>query len=88
MRACLSLILLAGCAPAAVITSCDLVCDELVTACAYPAYPTRDTCLQGCGYWEEQGVNVDNYLACIEDAACNTFQAVECEHEFGISSVQ
>ncbi len=88
MRLCLSLLLLAGCAQQVASTSCDFTCNELVTTCAYPAFPTRDTCLQGCAYWEESGVNVDSYLACVQDAACNTFQILECEHEFGVSSAQ
>lgn len=87
MRVCLLLLVTTACAPAPVITSCDYVCAELVSTCAYAAFPTLDTCRQGCAYWEEEGVDVDSYLTCVQDAECNTFQIVECEHDLGISSV-
>jgi hypothetical protein len=64
--------------------NCQDLCDELVEVCEYGAYPRFDSCLQGCGWYEEQGADVANELACITDAGCDTFLIVECEHEYGL----
>jgi hypothetical protein len=64
--------------------TCNDLCDELVTNCEYGAYPRYDSCLQGCSWYEEQGADVLGELHCIQDAACDTFLIVECEHEYGM----
>lgn len=63
---------------------CEDLCDELVEVCEYGAYPRFDSCLQGCTWYEEQGADVPGELACVQDAACDTFLIVECEHEYGL----
>lgn len=65
------------------VATCNAICSELFVECAYEAYPTMDSCLEGCGYNEAQGADLDQQLACIEQAACDTFAIVECEHEHG-----
>ncbi|MFZ5481458.1 MAG: hypothetical protein ACOZNI_32150 [Myxococcota bacterium] len=60
--------------------TCEAICDELVMTCAYEAYPTHDSCLQGCLYEEEQGSNMGRAWQCIQAAECDTFAIVECEH--------
>jgi hypothetical protein len=64
--------------------NCEDLCDELVEVCEYGAYPRFDSCLQGCGWYEKQGADVAGELACIQDAGCDTFLIVECEHEHGL----
>lgn len=61
-------------------TPCEQICDELVMNCAYEAYPSVDTCLQACTYREESGVDVSKELTCLEQAACDPFATIECEH--------
>lgn len=62
---------------------CEVICDELVNTCAYEAYPTMESCLQGCLYDEEQGANMGRARQCISEAACDTFAIIECEHAVG-----
>ena len=82
-RAAVCLLALCACAQEPPPTACTTVCDELVDSCEYAAFPTMESCLQGCGYWETEGADVDAYLTCVQDAECNTFAIVECEHEHG-----
>jgi len=63
---------------------CQDLCEELVESCGYGAFPRFESCLQGCSWYEEQGADVTNELACVQDAACDTFLIVECEHEYGL----
>jgi hypothetical protein len=65
---------------------CDAICDELVMACAYDAYPTRDSCMQGCLYKAEQGANMGRAKSCVMNADCDTFAIIECEHAEGVQS--
>ncbi len=89
MRTLLPLLMLAllGC-PAESVTGasedCDALCEELVETCGYRAYPRFESCLQGCAWYEEQGADVPEELACVQDAACDTFLIIECEHEYGL----
>ncbi len=62
---------------------CEDLCSELITACAYTAFPSTDSCLQGCSWNESEGAAIAAQLACVKDAACDTFLIVECEHEYG-----
>lgn len=74
---------LAGCATGAQ-TVCDELCNQLVEVCAIPAFPSIESCLQGCGYDADQGADVEGELACVEKAACDEFAIVECEHQYGL----
>jgi len=71
----------AGC-PATPSTPCGQLCKELVQSCSYEAYPTYDSCLQGCEYNSEQGADVRGEEACVSEAACDTFAILECEHAY------
>jgi len=59
---------------------CEVICDSLVTDCAYEAYPTMDSCLQGCSYDIELGKDVASQRSCVETANCDLFAIVECQH--------
>jgi len=64
--------------------TCESLCGILVQDCAFAAYPTRDSCTQGCAYRREQGADVDGLLQCVEDAeSCDPFAIAECEHASG-----
>ncbi len=63
---------------------CRDLCQELVSTCGYAAYPTVDSCLQGCTYrLEEEEADIEEELACVTDAACDTFAIIECENQTG-----
>lgn len=78
------LLLLLGCPGEA--TSCDSLCNHLVLQCGYAAFPDLDSCLQGCGYEQEQGGRIDDELRCIETASCDTFAILDCERRFGVQA--
>jgi hypothetical protein len=59
---------------------CSALCDALVTDCAYEAYPTMNSCLQGCTYDIELGKDIGGQRSCVESANCNLFTIVECQH--------
>ena len=63
---------------------CGDLCDELVLQCGYEAFPTYDSCIQGCTYDAQQGVDIDAELACVDAAngpdGCDTFAILECQH--------
>ncbi|HHO49447.1 MAG TPA: hypothetical protein ENK18_00915 [Deltaproteobacteria bacterium] len=65
-------------------SDCTALCGELVTICAYEAFPSLDSCMQGCLYNEERGALIDLQLDCVQVAQCDTFSIVECEHVYGI----
>lgn len=65
---------------------CKLLCDQLVSECAYGAYPSYDSCAQGCAWDTEQGADVKAHSHCVEEAACDTFAIVECEHTYGVEA--
>ena len=65
-------------------TACDEMCDILVLDCGYQAFPSLDSCVQGCTYNAEQGADIDGELVCMQAAECDTFAIVECEHEHGV----
>jgi hypothetical protein len=62
---------------------CDEVCQELVVRCETEAYPSLDSCQQGCANSWEKGANIDAESSCISDAECNLFEILECEHAYG-----
>ena len=81
------LLLLCSCSgDSAPITPCDQLCDELLDECNYPAFPDPESCLQGCAYNESEGADSEAHLACVEEAACDTFAIVECENHHGANS--
>jgi hypothetical protein len=59
---------------------CADVCDLLVMDCDYTAYPTRESCMQGCSYDESKGADIEKRLECLSAAECDTFEVIECEH--------
>ena len=68
------------------VSMCQQLCDELVNECSYPAFPELESCLQGCGYNEAEGGDTEAHLACVQEAACDTFAVVECENHHGATS--
>lgn len=90
MRRILPLVLLVcalpfGCNKKLEATStCEDMCDELVFTCEYAAFPEYDSCVQGCNYNAEQGADVAAQYGCVQEAACDTFAIVECEHQYGL----
>ena len=80
MRA-LALVFLIGCGSDASV--CEDLCQTLVLQCGYEAFPTLESCQQGCEYDASQGVDVDARNACVQAAGCDTFAVVECEHDEG-----
>ena len=74
-------LLAAGCGSAE-YDACEDLCTELVRTCDYQAYPEMQSCMDGCANRLDEGVDVEAYATCVQDAACNTFQIVECEHRF------
>ncbi len=71
---------LLGCATEDAASTCEDLCQELVNTCGYEAYPTFDSCLQGCNYRVERGADVTDELTCVQEAGCDTFAVIECEH--------
>ncbi|MEZ4323355.1 MAG: hypothetical protein R3F61_38175 [Myxococcota bacterium] len=63
---------------------CEDLCRELVQTCGYAAFPDLGSCLDGCAYYEQQGADVNGQKQCVEEAACDTFLIVECEHAYGL----
>lgn len=80
----ISTALLVGCAGAEeASTPCGELCNELVANCAYGAYPDMGSCLDGCAWSEQEGADITGHALCVMDASCDTFDILECEHEFG-----
>lgn len=59
---------------------CNQLCTELINQCGYEAFPSNDSCLQGCLYDADQGADIQGQLDCVEAAECDTFAIVECQH--------
>jgi hypothetical protein len=51
---------------------CLVICAELVDVCEIAAFPTRDSCVQGCEYDATEGADVASQWTCIQEAACET----------------
>lgn len=79
----LVLLWLAACAQP---SDCESLCDTLVITCDYAAFPSVDSCLDGCAYREKYGADISSERACVEKADCNTFDVLECENRFGTGS--
>ena len=60
--------------------ACDALCDELVMSCGYTAYPTLESCSQGCLWEAESGKDIGAQFQCVSEAECDTFAILECEH--------
>ncbi len=89
MRWFVSLLFVAACTTEAEVDEiCDEMCQELVMTCEYDAYPSFESCMQGCAFSREQGGNVKRYQECVTEAACDTFLIVDCEHEFGAAAAE
>ena len=87
MRLSFSLFILAGCSTGSDTKSpCYNLCQELVQTCDYAAYPTFSSCEEGCVYYQDEGVDVEAQLTCIQEAECNEFDVIECEHKHGVDN--
>ena len=77
---------LASCAETstdAAVASCERLCDHLIGACAYDAYPTVDSCMAGCADQVNADVDIEVLETCIVEAGCETFAIVECQNHHG-----
>ena len=63
--------------------ACEELCFELVSHCAYEAYPSTESCMQGCLYDVSLGGDPIGMLPCVQAANCDEFAVVECEHVYG-----
>ena len=73
-----------SCASVTPDTPCENLCDELTRQCAFDAFPSYDSCLEGCLYNEEEkNADTKEYLTCAQEAACDEFKIMECEHQHG-----
>lgn len=80
-----ALLLFAACnAATAPQGPCDEMCRSLVQDCGYAAYPSLESCRQGCEYNATQGADASAQSACVTEAACDTFAILECEHAYGV----
>lgn len=68
-------------------SDCSKMCDTLMRDCTYEAYPTTESCLQGCQYNADNGGDVAGQKACLDEAtaddSCDTFAVIECENAYG-----
>ena len=80
------LLLLFACGAAVEKEACESLCDNLYQTCEYGAFPSYDSCLQGCVYQQSEGADITGELTCVERAACDTFAILECEHKFGAAA--
>ena len=62
--------------------TCELLCDDLYQTCEYGAYPSYESCLQGCEYQATEGADNRGLQKCVSKAECDTFAILECEHKF------
>ena len=65
---------------------CADVCEELYQSCEYAAFPSYDSCIEGCAYNEEEGADMEQQLTCFQEAECDTFAIIECENQYGATS--
>ena len=81
-----SILLNVGCQPEPEYGICEDICKVVYTTCQFEAYPSFDSCLEGCFYNEEEGADMDSQYECFNDAECDTFAIVECENAYGAQS--
>lgn len=62
---------------------CKDLCTALVEDCGYAAYPSFDSCAQGCLYTGDEGADLTGEATCVQDAACDTFAILECQNAYG-----
>jgi hypothetical protein len=62
--------------------TCDAMCTELVQTCDYDAFPSMDSCMQGCASQSAAGSDIEGHEQCIMEASCDTFAIVECQNAF------
>ncbi len=67
---------------------CESMCQELVQTCEYDAYPSYESCMQGCAFEREEGGQIEPQAECILQAKCDTFAIVECQHKFGAAEAE
>ena len=75
-----------SCQPTPEYGICEDICKEVYSTCQFAAYPSFDSCLEGCFYNEEEGADMDAQYECFQEAACDTFEIVECENTYGAQS--
>ena len=76
-------ILLVGCLTTSDQAACKKMCESLVRTCHFEAFPDYSSCEQGCGYEATEGGHVVSMAECVEEADCETFEILECQHAFG-----
>ena len=64
---------------------CESICDELVYNCSFAAFPTHESCIEGCLYSAEKGGDNEQYSVCVQEAECDIFKVVECENANGMN---
>lgn len=79
----LALASLAGCAQE---TPCESLCKTLVMDCEFAAYPSLDSCIEGCLYDEELGADIEGENECIVAQQCDLIGTVDCAREFNPSA--
>ena len=67
---------------------CYTLCQELVQTCDYDAFPDFNSCEEGCVYYQDEGVDVQAQLECIQAAECDEFAVIECEHSHGVENAE
>lgn len=75
-----------GCQPEPEYGICEDICIEVYSTCQFAAYPSFESCLEGCFYNEEEGADMNAQYECFQEAACDTFEIVECENTYGAQS--
>lgn len=79
----LGLAFTAGCSTE---TPCESLCKTLVMDCEFAAYPSLDSCIEGCLYDEELGADIEGEAECIVAEQCDLIGTVDCAREFNPSA--
>ncbi len=66
-------------------SACQTLCNTMVNDCNYSAYPSLESCVQGCNYDEQQGVDIAAESTCLDKTSCDPIGAVECARKFNPS---
>ena len=77
------LLALAGCVNRSAEKVCEDLCSNLVSTCGYEAFPDHESCQQGCNYEASEGAAINTMYECIEEAECDTFKVLRCQHALG-----